>query len=250
MINRIDNFVPNATFWRQVGRTDVSRCLSSIVVTLCTPPPSKHKGQHRRWYLLENLTAKGKGTTGCSEAGPPWQWRASNRLARQRVLEVKANRLCFVWQTKCTQWTATSREVAQAQHHQRNAAHTGMTLVGAKLGYSWVLLQSPPNFSSIKSGVLSTTWRKEDTAYSKLVSKKLEPNPEVSGNLLITVIWFETVNFRTGVNGLRCFKGPVILQELYSCRRRSTLREPRAKSRDTGWSCRGSWDPSQESGPC
>jgi len=53
-----------------------------------------------------------------------------------------------------------------------------------------VLLQSvpPPSFTSIKSGVLSKTQRKEDRVYSKLVSKKLEPNSKVSGNLVITAI--------------------------------------------------------------
>lgn len=60
------------------------------------------------------------------------------------------------------------------------------------LGPSWVtgewFCKAPSPFTSIKSGVLLKTWRKQDTVYSKVVSKKLQPNPGVSGNLLIRAI--------------------------------------------------------------
>lgn len=61
--------------------------------------------------------------------------------------------------------------------------------------------------------------------YIKSVSGKLVPIPDVSGNLLITATCFETVNYRTDVNSLRCFKSLATHQELYSHRKSSASRE-------------------------
>lgn len=61
--------------------------------------------------------------------------------------------------------------------------------------------------------------------YIKSTSGEMEPIPEVSDSLLITATCFETMNYGTDANSLRCFRSLATHQELYSHRKSRILRE-------------------------